>query len=246
MPHLQKLLWPVGLVTAWILGVLMIGVSQDLWILPLLPSFLLALSQRRRWRQLTAVCGMVMIQLLHAWEMRPDPLWALVAFALLVLVYPVRAWRDAPVFPTGRRSLDPLIWGPWSNAQKGLDLGCGLGHGLIALRGIAPQAQWTGVEMSFVLAFLCQLRCSWARILRKDMWSLDWSEFDFVYSFQRPETMSRLWTKAQRELQPASWVISFQFAIPDQVPDWSAQNRDGQWLFAYKIPPAEVCSWSQC
>lgn len=201
----------------------------------LLPSLTLALTQRRRWRQFAALAGMLgLLATLH-WNVRVDPTWALAGCAALVLVYPVRAWRDAPLFPTGRTSLAPLHGGPWCSALKGLDLGSGLGDGLIALRALAPQAQWTGVEMSWPLVWLSRLRCPWARILRQDMWQLDWSAFDLVYAFQRPETMARLWDKARKEMPPGSWVLSFQFRIPDRMPSWSAQNDQGQWLFAYQV-----------
>lgn len=169
------------------------------------------------------------------WNMRLEPLWALGCLTLLILVYPVQAWRDAPLYPTRRRSLAPLKGGPWCKALRGLDLGAGLGDGLIALRTIAPATEWTGVEMSWPLVWVSRIRCPWARILRQDMWALDWAGYDLVYSFQRPETMSRLWEKARRELRPGSWVLSFQFAVPDLQPSWSAQNPDGQWLYAYQV-----------
>jgi hypothetical protein len=47
--------------------------------------------------------------------------------------------------------------------------------------------------------------------------------------------MARLWDKARKEMPPGSWVLSFQFRIPDRVASWSAQNDQGQWLFAYQV-----------
>ena len=234
MSHLRRLLWPLALAAAWALG-LLIAFAQVHWLWALLRAMGLALTQRRRWRQLAAVAGMLVLLATLHWNLRIEPWWALACGAALVLVYPVRAWRDAPLFPTGRSSLDPLRDGPWSRATRGLDLGSGLGDGLLALRAIAPAAHWTGVEMSWPLVWASQLRCPWARILRQDMWTLDWSEFDLVYSFQRPETMPRLWEKAVRELRPGSWVLSFQFAVPDRAPTWSAQNAQGEWLFGYQV-----------
>jgi len=177
---------------------------------------------------------LALLATLH-WNVRVDPAWALAGLTLLILVYPVRAWRDAPLFPTGRESLMPLRAGPWCSATSGLDLGSGLGDGLLAWHSIAPKTKWTGVEMSWPLIWLSRLRCPWARVVRQNMWSLDWAPFDLVYAFQRPETMPRLWEKATRELKPGSWVVSFQFPIPDRTPNWSAQNAQGQWLFAYQV-----------
>lgn len=202
-----------------------------------MPSLLVALHQRRSWRRATVLLGMAVILTLLAWNLRPNPLWALAALALLLIVYPVSAWRDAPLFPTGQDSLAPLEGGPWQSARQVLDLGSGLGDGLIALRRIFPLARLTGVEMSRLLVVLSQLRCPWARIVREDMWAIDWSGFDLVYVFQRPETMARLWDKAHHSLAPGAWVISFQFPVSELTADWSGQNAQGRWLFAYRVAP---------
>ena len=72
-----------------------------------------------------------------------------------------------------------------------LDAGCGLGHGLQALRHAYPKAQFYGIEWSATLRWLCALRLPWARISRGDIWLADWSGYQMVYLFQRPESMAR-------------------------------------------------------
>ena len=61
------------------------------------------------------------------------PPWAWLAALLpLLLVYPVRAWRDAPFFPTPAGALQGLqAW--LGTPRRALDAGCGLGHGLADL-----------------------------------------------------------------------------------------------------------------
>ena len=67
-----------------------------------------------------------------------------------------------------------------------LDAGCGLGHGLKALRSAYPQARVRGVERSLPLSWLCRRRCPWAEVRRGDMWAQSWRGVDLVYLFQRP------------------------------------------------------------
>ena len=96
------------------------------------------------------------------------PTWAwLVPLSLLLLVYPLNAWRDAPLFPTPRHALQSLaVQAPLPLGARVLDAGCGLGDGLKALRHAYPAAQLEGLEWSWPLRLLCALRCPWARVQR--------------------------------------------------------------------------------
>jgi hypothetical protein len=70
------------------------------------------------------------------------------------------------------------------------------------------------------------------------MWAADWSGFDVVYLFQRPETMPRAWRKACAEMREGAWLVSLEFPVPDRAPDaestvGAARSRP---LLAYRIP----------
>lgn len=144
------------------------------------------------------------------------PAWAwLVPLALLALAYPMRAWRDAPFFPTPHQALDGLDTVVDLPAQaRVLDAGCGLGHGLQALRRVYPQARLQGTEWSWPLRWLAALRCPWAQVRRGDMWAESWQGQDLVYLFQRPESMARAVAKARQEMAPGSWLVSLEFKAP--------------------------------
>lgn len=164
----------------------------------------------------------------HAW-----PAWAWLALLLpLLLTYPLRAWRDAPFFPTPAQALvglDSFVSPP----THVLDAGCGLGHGLRALRGLWPQAQLQGVEWSPLLALAARLMCPWAQVRRGDLWADSWQRQDLVYVFQRPESMPRVWAKARSEMAPGCWLVSLEFPVPDVAAHASLQ-REGQrpvWIY---------------
>ena len=165
------------------------------------------------------------------------PAWAwLLPLALLLVAYPLRAWRDAPLFPTPVGALAGLaaLTGLPANARL-LDAGCGLGHGLAALQSEWPQARIAGIEWSWPLRLAAALRCPWARVRQGDMWRTDWSGQDLVYLFQRPESMARAWAKAQAELLPGAWLASLEFAVPGVVPTAVLQAVAGKPVWLYRI-----------
>jgi len=172
------------------------------------------------------------------------PAWAwLVPLALLLLVYPLNAWRDAPLFPTPH---DALLGLPAAVAlaegARVLDAGCGLGDGLLALRRAYPQARLEGVEWSVPLRLLCALRCPWAKVRRGDLWRADWSDYGLVYLFQRPESMARAAAKAQAEMAPGTWLVSLAFEIPGATPHARLQPDGGHAVWVYRMGARPVAS----
>ena len=165
------------------------------------------------------------------------PAWSwLLPAALLLVLYPVQAWRDAPLYPTGSRALQGLAPQlPLPGGARILDAGCGLGHGLAALAEQWPQAALTGLERSRLLAVLARRRCPQARVLRGDMWRHDWSGYDLVYLFQRPESMDPAWRKACREMRPGSWLVSLDFPVDGVTPQARLQSPGERPVFAYRV-----------
>lgn len=170
------------------------------------------------------------------------PPWAwLVPLLLLLLVYPLNAWRDAPLFPTPRHALQALAaQAPLPLNARVLDAGCGLGDGLKALRHAYPAAQLEGVEWSWPLRLLCALRCPWAYVRRGDMWTLDWSDFRMVYLFQRPESMARAAVKASTEMAAGAWLVSLEFAVPGVLPSAQLRAPGGRVVWLYRLPLRRV------
>ena len=77
------------------------------------------------------------------------PAWAwLLPLALLLLVYPINAWRDAPLFPTPPGALRGLeAHAALADGAPVLDAGCGLGDGLkTPARGLPARScmGWNG------------------------------------------------------------------------------------------------------
>jgi len=167
------------------------------------------------------------------------PAWGwLVPLVLLLLVYPLNAWRDAPLFPTPRNALVDLgQHAPLPDGAVVLDAGCGLGQGLQALRMAYPNATLHGLEWSWPLRWLCALLCPWARVRQGDIWKADWSAYDMVYLFQRPESMPRAAAKALQELRPGAWLVSLEFEAQDLNPVAVLQAGNRKTVWIYQQPP---------
>lgn len=170
------------------------------------------------------------------------PAWAwLLPLALLALAYPMSAWRDAPLFPTPDGALDALgIQAPLPDGARVLDAGCGLGHGLAALRRAYPHAQLVGVERSSLIAWAARLWCRRssvrAQVQRGDMWASTWRGCSMVYLFQRPESLPRAIDKARAELDPGAWLASLEFPALTLAPQALLHCPDGRTVWLYQAP----------
>jgi trans-aconitate methyltransferase len=149
----------------------------------------------------------------------------------------MNAWSDAPLFPTPATALSNLSERVrLAEGASILDAGCGLGHGLRALRAAYPQARLSGTEWSWPLRVLTGLLCPWAKVRQGDMWKDDWSTYDMVYLFQRPETMPRAIAKAVTELKPGAWLVSLEFSALELQPYARVESVEGKPVWIYQAP----------
>ena len=234
--------WPLPALLAWAGAWLVFVVVQRAGAAPLLAVLLAcsvgvaaSLGARSWWRRSLVAAGFPLSLALTGAVALPAWAW-LAPLALLLLVYPLNAWRDAPVFPTPRQALDGLAaLAPLPAQARVLDAGCGLGDGLQALRRAYPQARLEGIEWSWPLRLLCALRCPWARVRQGDMWRADWRGYQLVYLFQRPESMARAGAKARAELAPGAWLVSLEFPLPDTTAQAQLRLRGGRVVWLYRI-----------
>ena len=234
--------WPLPAVLAWALAWLLfwllagqgaglaaasaLGVACSLW-------------GETWWRRLLIGAGFplsLFLSLVSAGSAAMPP-WAwLLPLGLLLLIYPLNAWRDAPVFPTPADALQELPRHvPLPAGAQVLDAGCGAGDGLQALHAAYPQARLHGLEFSWPLRFLSALRCPWARVRQGDIWLADWSAYDMVYLFQRPESMTRAILKGA-ELRDGACLVSLEFAAHALLPSAQYRAPGGKTVWVYRAP----------
>ena len=243
-PRLPALRWPLPALLAWAAGwVTMAALLRTAAPSPALAALAglvvaaaPALLATTFWRRVIVAAGFP-LSLLVGGLGALMPAWAwLLPLAVLALAYPVTAWRDAPVFPTPRNALaglDRLLAiVPTASVH---DAGCGLGHGLQALRAVWPQARISGIEWSWPLALATRLRCPWAQVARGDMWRDSWAAHDLVYLFQRPESMARALAKADAEMRPGSWLASLEFEAVGRTAHAVLRMPSGRPVWVYRI-----------
>ena len=241
--HFSLLRWPLPALVAWGGSWLCYGLLQKSGIAPWLAmsiatatGALLSVLAGTFWRRVAVAAGFPLSVLLSGAVSLPAWAW-LLPLVIVALVYPMNAWRDAPLFPTPADALAGMnAHAPLKPGASILDAGCGLGHGLRALRGVYPQATLHGIEWSWPLRALTAVLCPWARIRQGDMWRADWSAHDMVYLFQRPETMPRAVEKASAELRPGAWLASLEFPAKELRPTAVLQHKDGKPVWLYRAP----------
>lgn len=236
--------WPLPALLAWCLAWAVHAILVASGAAPWLAigaagatAALLAMLAASRWRRLIVAAGYP-LSLFGVALAGALPGWAWLApLAVLGLLYPLRTWRDAPFFPTPAGALDGLSRAaPLAPGARIVDLGCGLGDGLRALQRAYPQAAIDGVEWSRPLQLVCALRCRDANVSRADLWAAEWSGYDLVYLFQRPESMARAIAKAGAELRPGAWLASLEFDAPGVQPQSVLEGADGRRVWLYRAP----------
>jgi hypothetical protein len=241
---LERLRWPLPAVLVWCLawgvwlGCGLLGSTRlTAWLAATFTGVVVSVWGGTRMRRFIIALGFPL-----SWGVASGalvvPSWVwLLLLAVFLLLYPPSTWKDAPLFPTppdafeGLREVLPLPL-----AGHVLDAGCGLGHGLRALERAYPDTHLHGIERSWPLAWWCRWRCRFATVKRGDMWLDNWSRYDLVYLFQRPETMPRAMAKAAQELRSGAWLASLEFADPVWIPDQVWNCPDGRPLYLYHAP----------
>jgi hypothetical protein len=209
--------------------------------LALLASGVPAWTGRTPWRRVFMLAGFP-LSLLATGAAGGLPGWIwLLPLALLLALYPLNTWRDAPLFPTPASALKGLaLKAPLPDGAQVVDAGCGLGAGLIELHSEYPLARIHGLEWSWPLTLLCALRChvlgGVARVRRADIWAANWSGYDMVYLFQRPESMARAMDKAAAELKPGAWLVSLEFEATGWRPTARLETVPGKPVWLYQAP----------
>ncbi len=238
-----RLAWPLPAVLTWAgcwalyLGAVWLGQAPGTaLVVALIVGVMASLAGASVWRRLLMAAGFPVSLVVSGAAVVPAAVW-LLPLALLLLLYPFKAWRDAPLFPTPKGALDgvPAHVSLPSGAMV-LDAGCGMGDGLRALRAAYPQAELHGLEWSWPLRAVCALRCRWAHVRQGDIWRAPWRPYAMVYLFQRPESMARAAAKAAAEMMDGAWLVSLEFPITGQAPDVQLQLADGRAVWAYRLP----------
>jgi len=175
------------------------------------------------------------------------PAWLYLAgFAAVALLFWNAPSEQVPLYLTNRKTaaaLATLV--EETGARSFVDLGCGTGSVLSALRRRRPDLGVTGVETAPLVFAFAWLRMLPARgpgrssIAYRSLWKEELSRHDIVYCFLSPAPMARVYAKAKAEMRPGTLLVSNSFAVPDVTPDRIIEVGDGRQTRLYLYRPAE-------
>jgi hypothetical protein len=208
---------------AWLLA--RSGVALSIAMIALLQGSLAALMTWKVglapwWRVIELVFPLA---LLGTHSLHLPPIIFLLLFVLLLGMYWSTFRTQVPFYPSS-----PSVWNAVaqllpSHPVRLIDIGSGLGGLVLALARIRPDAQFFGVELAPLPWLLSRLRASLsgsaAHFVRGDYERLDFSNYDVVFAYLSPAAMEALWRKAEKEMQPGTMLLSYEFAIAAKRPD---------------------------
>lgn len=150
----------------------------------------------------------------------PDWVYA-VAFIATLLVFWNAGSDRVPLYLSNAKTWQALIdLVPHDKAYRFVDLGCGLGGTLTAVKKACPSCLCFGVETAPIPYFLSKIRVGLAGSVEfRSLWDVDLSDYDLVYCFLSPEPMTDLFAKAKMQMRPGTLFVSNSFAVPGNQPD---------------------------
>jgi SAM-dependent methyltransferase len=183
---------------------------------------------------LTYICGLApwwrVIQLLFpvtlvgASALHVPPPILLSVFLFLLLLFWSTFRTQVPFYPSGR-----AVWAavatllPNDRPVRLIDIGSGLGGLALDLAQRRPGSELSGIELAPLPWLLSVLRArltgSTAHFVRGDYERLNFADYDVVFAYLSPAAMAALWSKAKREMRPATMLVSYEFSIPAKAPD---------------------------
>ncbi|MBD8527970.1 class I SAM-dependent methyltransferase [Pseudomarimonas arenosa] len=167
-------------------------------------------------------------------------IWLMLGLAMLLL-FGASFQSRVPLWLSGarvRRALPSLL--PQRPQGCFLDLGAGLAGPAMAVQRARPGWRVDATEWAPLPYLIGALRLRLAglpvRWRRRDLWQIDLADYDVVYAYLSPAPMSKLWAKCCQEMRPGSLLISYRFAVPQQLPSQTIElGRNGDVLLVYRL-----------
>lgn len=121
-------------------------------------------------------------------------------------------------------------------AQSFVDLGSGLGGVVRSLSSLNVKS--FGVESAPILWLISSLiSLGRGKILRKNIWDTDLSNYDVVYAFLSPAIMDKLYLKVKKEMRSNTMFVSNSFIVNGVEADevWELDDQRATKLYLYQI-----------
>lgn len=166
----------------------------------------------------------------------------LAAFLLMLLVYWSTFRSQVPLYLSSKKvwqTLEELL--PSARENKNftfMDIGSGIGGVLTHLAVVRPDGIYFGVENAPLPCLISWLRIKLGnyancRVLWRNLWACDFSNYDIVFAYLSPVPMDQLWHKLKKEMRPGTLFVSNSFSILQYPPQYSITLDDLQHSTLY-------------
>lgn len=164
----------------------------------------------------------------------------LVLFLLLLGIFWTTFRTQVPYYPSGMPTRSTVAAQLPATPIRFIDIGSGLGGLTLELARRRPESSFSGIEIAPLPWLLSMLRArlmrSDARFLLGDYNTLDFSRYDVIFAYLSPAAMPALWEKARAEMRQGALLLSYEFPIPQAVPDFSGSpDVLGRRLYGWRM-----------
>lgn len=168
-------------------------------------------------------------------------------FTFLLLVFMVDSLIHGHDLPTSRRATKAVvkIISEQNDAKSFYDLGCAHGSFSVRIKRALPNLSMTAVDNDTIRIFFAKIRSLLFRseisFIRKNIFDVDLSNADIVYTYLWYDLMPPLEKKLQKELKSGAVVITNTSKFPTWKPIQTvitypkiSSTPDFETLFVYK------------
>jgi len=164
----------------------------------------------------------------------------LLAWFLLCIILQAISWYGVPYVPTPDYKVWKLLCHMgFEPKQKFLDIGCGNGKIVEAVKQKFPEVECTGIENSLFPYYLAKRKQKKSSqdyiILKGNFFRKDISQYDIIYCYLLPLLMKKVWKKIISECQPGTLLYSSAFEIPGVEMKERLSVWDGKWVYVYEV-----------
>jgi len=148
-------------------------------------------------------------------------------------------FNRAPVIATDKRIIKKIISDLEIPKRATVyELGCGQASFLRLLEKKFPEANLIGVENLFLVCLFDKIKFkllgSKIKILRQNLFKLDFKDVDLIYCYLGRTIMEKLTAKCRRECGSGARIISCVFSLPDFTPQ-KVMTIHHKKVFFYQI-----------
>jgi hypothetical protein len=239
---IQLAVLPVSLILAGIISYLTsfhLGVAEVALLQGVMAAFIVRWQGLASWWVAIQLFFPAALITVHSLDLPP---WIFLGcFLFLLSFYWTTFQTQVPFYPS-----NPKVWEavlallPQGVSIRLIDIGSGMGGGMLYMAARQPQSIFTGIEVA-PLPWLISTIKRWltrsrARFIRGDYAHFDLGDYDVVFAYLSPVAMPALWEKAQREMRRGSLLLSYEFPIPGVPATTVLQPEiEGASLYAWHV-----------